>query len=65
MTKFGPGMYEHEGELHIDLPEMLIHFGYTDTENNRNMMIAAATEAVAEMTGKPIDVSFSAEPWSA
>lgn len=40
-----PGVWvDAQGALHLSLPDILAHFGYEDTIENREMLVAAATE---------------------
>jgi hypothetical protein len=44
-----PGFYQGpDGELHIDVPEMLQHYGILDTPANREMLTQVAAELCRE-----------------
>lgn len=50
--KIAPGVYERDGEMHLDIPELLRANGYADTPENRETMIQAAEE-IARQAGIP------------
>jgi len=42
----GPGLYlDERNNLHVDVPELLDHFGYVDTPENRDVCTKAALDA--------------------
>jgi len=46
--KLGAGMYSVDNKLEVDIPEMLAHFGYEDTEANRDLCVEIAEKAIRE-----------------
>jgi hypothetical protein len=48
VNRVGPGLYEDDdGVLHMSIPELLDAYGIADTPENREVMIAAAREVLA------------------
>ena len=46
LEKLSPGLYvTKDGQVHLMIPELLDHFGYADTPENREVATAAALEA--------------------
>lgn len=54
MKKLGPGIYDNDGELHVEAVEVLMHAGIEPTEENQNYL-AAAMRAWAEGEGVPVE----------
>jgi hypothetical protein len=51
--KLAPAMYsDPAGQIHIDIPEMLAHFGMPDTEANRAEMTQLAQNSIRELLPK-------------
>jgi hypothetical protein len=49
MDKIAPGMYvDSEQTLHLDIPEMLSHYGYEDNPVNRLAMVSASEDLLQE-----------------
>jgi hypothetical protein len=45
LKKVGPGMYlPDDCQLELDIPELLRHFGYVDTEENRDTCLRGGPE---------------------
>lgn len=50
MRNVAPGLYLDEGNnLHIDVPELLAHFGYDDTPENRDVLTREALRAFRQI----------------
>lgn len=48
--KVGPGLYlDERNALHLDVPELLAHFGYVDTPENRDVVTKAAARVFHEL----------------
>lgn len=51
--KVAPGLYIAEGDgrtdLHVDIPELLEHFGYADTPENRDVCTREAMKVFARL----------------
>jgi hypothetical protein len=46
----GPGLYlDEENRLHVDVPELLIHFNVADTPENRDIVTEAALRAFRQI----------------
>lgn len=39
---------DQEGNVHVDIPKLLAHFGWPDTPKNRDMACLFVAEAVSE-----------------
>ena len=65
MTKLGPGMY-HNGAnaIHVDLAEMLAHYGYQNTPVNRAAFMEAAADVISDLVGagKEMEITVTTEP---
>jgi hypothetical protein len=49
MNKLGPGIYDDEGELHVDLIELCSSWGWEPTEFNQRRAQAVVRNAIAEI----------------
>ena len=50
MKKLAPGLYiDAKGQGHLMVPELLDHFGYADTPENRDVATKAAVTAFQEL----------------
>jgi len=50
LKKIGPGCYANqENQLHVSIPELLEHFGWPDTEENRDRMEKLVSEVFSEI----------------
>ena len=56
MEKLAPGVYMDDGDLHLDVPELLAFHGYADTPANVNAVIKAAVEALGAAGGGTVIV---------
>lgn len=55
ITRLRPGAYSIDGELHLDIPELLRGHGIADTPENRAMVEQTAIHMFGEL-GIPLDV---------
>lgn len=46
--RIAPGVYDHDGSLHLVIPELLEHAGLPDTRHNREALACAALNIIAE-----------------
>lgn len=48
INKLRPGIYDNNGVLEFDVPELLEYFGIEDTPENRDKMVDTVSRAVRD-----------------
>lgn len=49
MKKLAPGIYVVNDKIQVDIPEILVHMGYEDTEQNRDLCVEVAEKTFRKL----------------
>ena len=61
--RLGPGLYLTGNQLELDCPELLRHFGFPDTPENRDLMVREAIKLTRRLyPGVPQYVTTDEQP---